>query len=107
MPTVREIIERMPGSFDRDAARGLFAVIQFDIGGEGGGRWHATIRDGALSIDEGTSEAASLTISASAGDYVLIGTGALNEQLAFMTGRITARGDTALAMKLPRIFKRS
>jgi putative sterol carrier protein len=106
MPTVREIFERMPESFDPRAAASVDAVIPVAIKGEGGGCWLARVSRGELTIVEGSSDEASLTISASARDYVLISTGELNEQLAFMTGRITARGDTALAMKLPRIFRR-
>ena len=37
--------------------------------------------------------------------YLDISTGKLNPQLAFMTGRITAKGDLVLAMKMPTIFK--
>lgn len=106
MPTVKELFERMPASFQPQATAGLDVVIQFDITGEGGGKFLVSIKDGALEIVEGAVEHPSLTISASAKDYVDISTGALNEQLAFMTGRITARGDLVLAMKLPRIFKR-
>lgn len=106
MPTAKELFEAMPGSFDRDAAAGVDAVILFDLVGEGGGRWYATIRECELSIEQGSDVAPDLTISASAEDYIAIATGALNEQLAFMTGRITARGNTRLAMKLPKIFPR-
>ena len=106
MPSVRDLFENMPRSFDATAAAGVDAVILFDITGEGGGKWYATIRESAVSIAEGSDVSPDLTISASAKDYVDIVTGALNEQLAFMTGRITARGNTRLAMKLPKIFPR-
>ena len=106
MPTVKEIFEQMPASFQPDAAAGLSAVIQFDITGEGGGTWRAIVEDGALRVVEGAIPYPQLTITASTPDYIAISTGALNEQLAFMTGRIRAKGDLRLAMKLPRIFKR-
>jgi len=106
MAGVKELFERMPESFCREAASGLDVVILFDLSGEGGGQWQAAIKDGELRVSEGTHEAPNLTIRATAEDYYAIGTGALNETLAFMTGRITARGDTRLAMKLPKIFKR-
>jgi putative sterol carrier protein len=107
MTTVRDLFAQMPQSFHAPSAVGINAVIQFKLSGEGGGHWVALLRDGELSVAEGLSESPSLTISASADDYLAIGTGKLNEQLAFMTGRITARGDTLLAMKLPKIFRRS
>jgi putative sterol carrier protein len=106
MTTVHDLFEQMPQSFQPAATAGIDAVIQFAIEGEGGGNWVAVIRNGALSLAEGLSENPSLTIRATAEDYLAIGTGKLNEQLAFMTGRITARGNTLLAMKLPKIFRR-
>ena len=106
MPTVAELFDAMPKSFDPQAAAGVDAVVLFDITGPGGGKFYATIRDRGLSIVLGSGETPDLTISATAQDYIDIASGALNEQLAFMTGRITARGDTRLAMKMPRIFPR-
>jgi putative sterol carrier protein len=106
MPTVKQLFETMPESFDQSAAAQIHAVIQFDVTGDGGGRWYAAIDHGTLRVVEGTVESPSLTITVSAQDYIDVSTGALNEQLAFMTGRLTARGDTALAMRLPKIFKR-
>jgi len=106
MPTVKELFERMPASFQKEAATGLDVAIQFDITGERGGKWYAAIKDGELDVVEGAHESPDLTITVEAQDYIDISTGTLNEQLAFMTGRITARGDTVLAMKLPGIFTR-
>lgn len=107
MTTLPEIFAAMPASFQRDAALDLDVVVQFDITGEGGGQWYAAIHKGELSVVEGSAPAPSITISAKAQDYIDISTGKLNEQLAFMTGRITAKGDLRLAMKLPKIFKRA
>jgi len=106
MPTVKELFEQMPASFDPAAAAGIHALILFNITGQGGAQYCVSIDDGTLSIVEGGHEAPDLTISADANDYIDISSGALNEQLAFMTGRITARGNTLLAMKLPKLFNR-
>jgi len=106
MPTIAELFAKMPESFDADAAAQVSAVILFDLTGEGGGKWFVTITRGELSIVEGSDASPDLVIAVSAKDYIDIATGALNEQLAFMTGRITAKGDTRLAMKLPKIFPR-
>jgi len=106
MTTLKEIFERMPATFQKEAAAGVNGVVQFDVTGEGGGQYYAAIKDGALDVVEGVHESPSLTITVSAKDYIDISDGKLNEQLAFMTGRLRAKGDTLLAMKLPRIFKR-
>ncbi|MBI5501228.1 MAG: SCP2 sterol-binding domain-containing protein [Deltaproteobacteria bacterium] len=106
MTTVREIFDRMPQTFLPEKATGVTAVVQFDITGEGGGQWHADIVNGALAVVEGLHPKPQLTISASAPDYVDISTGKLNGQLAFMTGRLKAKGDLALAMRMQNYFKR-
>lgn len=106
MTTVREIFDGMPQTFLPEKAVGMNAVIQFDIAGEGGGQWHADIVNGALTVVEGLHEKPGVTLSASAQDYLDISTGKLNGQLAFMTGRLKAKGDLGLAMKMQSIFKR-
>lgn len=80
------------------------AVIQFDIRGDGGGQWYAAIVNGDLSVVEGLHPSPQLTLSASAEDYVDVSTGKLNGQLAFMTGKITATGNLALAVRMNSIF---
>ncbi|MBN1771124.1 MAG: SCP2 sterol-binding domain-containing protein [Deltaproteobacteria bacterium] len=105
MTTVRAIFERMPETFVPEKAVGMNAVVQFDITGEGGGLWHAAIVDGVLSVVEGRHPSPQLTLSASAPDYVAISTGKLKGQLAFMTGRLKASGNLALAMKMQAIFR--
>ena len=105
MTTVRAIFERMPQTFLKEKAAGMNAVIQFDITGDGGGRWYAAIANGDLSVVEGLHASPQLTLSASATDYVDISTGKLSGMLAFMTGRLKAQGDLALAMKMQSVFK--
>jgi len=46
MPTVSETFEAMASRFKADRAAGTNAVIQYDISGEGGGTWHAVVKDG-------------------------------------------------------------
>jgi len=105
MTTVRAIFDRMPDTFLKEKAAGMNAVIQFFISGDGGGQWYATITNGDLAVAEGLHPGPQLTISAAAGDYIDISTGKLNDQLAFMTGRVKATGDLALAIKMQSVFK--
>jgi putative sterol carrier protein len=105
MTTVREIFQNMPNTFLPEKAKGVNAVIQFDITGDGGGQWHAVVDDGKLTVLEGLHREPGVTLSASAQDYIDISTGKLNGQLAFMTGRLTAKGKLVLAMKMQSFFK--
>jgi putative sterol carrier protein len=105
MTTVREIFDKMPQTFLPEKAVGVNAVIQFDITGEGGGQWHAALVEGQLTVVEGLHPEPGVTLSATAQDYIDISTGKLNGQLAFMTGRLTAKGKLVLAMKMQSFFK--
>ena len=104
MTTVNEIFEKMPETFIKEKAAGVNAVIQFDITGEGGGQWYAAIENGELTVAEGMHDNANLTLTVGAQDYIDISTGKLNGQMAFMTGKLKAKGDLGLAMKMQAFF---
>jgi len=105
MPTVKEVFDAMPGTFQKDAAAGMNAVYQFDITGEGGGKWYAAIENGELSVVEGEHENPSITLTMADQDYLAMIAGTLNGQMAFMTGKLKIKGDMSLAMKLNSLFK--
>jgi putative sterol carrier protein len=100
----KEAFEQSPGRFNKEAAKGLTAVYQYDLSGEGGGKWYMDINNGVYSVHEGTHPSPNITLSASAKDYLDIVTGRLNGQMAFMTGKLRIAGDLGLALKLPSLF---
>jgi hypothetical protein len=53
---VREVFEKVSKAFDPDAAKGLDAVFQFDITGEGGGLWNVAVKEGACEVKEGKAD---------------------------------------------------
>src|SRR5262245_61480699 len=55
MPTVKETFDAMAGRFRADKASGTSAVIQYDVSGDGGGTWHAVIKDGKCTVNSGTA----------------------------------------------------
>ena len=104
--TVKENFEAMPAAFQKDVAARLNVTYQFDLGGEGGGKWFVQIRDGALHVGEGEQEKPDVVLTAQAKDYVEIAEGRANALLAMATGRFKISGNLGLAMKLQQIFKR-
>jgi len=105
MPTVKELFQNMPASFQKGAAAGMNAVFQFDITGDGGGKWYAAITNGDLSVVEGQHASPNLTVTMAAPDYIEMAAGKLNGMMAFSTGKLKVKGDMLLAMKMPTIFK--
>jgi putative sterol carrier protein len=106
MKSMQQFFDLMPGSFQKDAAKGLTATFQFDLAGEGGGQWYASVKEGELTVASGRHPAPEVTISATASDYAAIAEGRMNQMLAFTMGKLKVSGKLGLAMKLPKIFKR-
>ncbi len=107
MPTVKEIFAEMPNRLNADAAKGLDAVIQFNLSGDGdnAGQYHVIIKDGACQVAQGAHASPKMTMTMAGSDYVDMTTGKLNGQMAFMSGKLKIAGDMGLAMKMQSIFK--
>ena len=104
MPTVKETMELMPTRFKSERAQGVSAVIQYEISGEGGGTWHATIKDGSCTMALGPAQSPTLTLAMSAQDWLDMTAGKLSGQMAFMQGKLKLKGDMGLAMKVGSLF---
>jgi putative sterol carrier protein len=104
MATVKESFEAMPGRFRPDKATGTSAVIQYDIGGDGGGTWNAVIKDGTCTVNQGAAPSPNLTLSIAAQDWLDMLTGKQSGQMLFMSGKLKIKGDMGLAMKLGSMF---
>ena len=104
MPTVKETFDAMAGRFRADKAAGTNAVIQYDVGGDGGGTWHAVIKDGTCTVASGAAQNANLTLSISGQDWLDMLSGKQSGQMLFMSGKLKVKGDMGLAMKLGSMF---
>jgi len=104
LSSVTEVFQRMPEVFSATAAKGLDAVFQFDIQGEGGGAWNVTVRDGACAVDEGTHNDPRVTITMNAENWLALVNRQLNGVQAFMTGKLKVSGDLMLAQRIYEIF---
>jgi len=102
--SVKEIFAKMPEAFHRGAAAGLNVVIQFNIEGGEGGNWCAVIKDQACTVSEGVHDNPTLSLSMTDKDWVALCKGELNAVMAFMSGKLKAKGDILLAQRLPKLF---
>jgi putative sterol carrier protein len=102
--SVREIFTKMPGVFNRGAAAGLNAVIQFNIEGEEGGDWYAIIKDQTCTVSEGVHDSPTLSLRMADKNWIALCKGELNAVFAFMSGKLKAKGDIMLAQRLPKLF---
>jgi putative sterol carrier protein len=104
MPTVQETFAAMSGRFRADKAAGTAATIQYDVSGDGGGTWHAVIKDGACAVNQGPAATPSLTLQIAAQDWLDMLSGKQSGQMLFMSGKLKVKGDMGLAMKLGSMF---
>jgi len=102
---VKEVFDKVPQAFNADAAKGLDAVFQFDITGEGGGNWNVAVKGGSVQVQEGKAGSPTVTLTM-AGDTWL---GMVNKQIngiqAFMSGKLKVSGDMLLAQRIPDLFR--
>jgi len=103
--TIDEYFAQMPAAFQKDLAAGVTATYQFDLSGEGGGKWFVLIRNGELEVGKGEKQSPDVTFLAAARDYVEIAEGRMNSMLALATGKFKIKGHMGLAMKLQKLFK--
>ena len=101
---VKEVFTTMQEVFKPGAAQELDAVFQFDIDGEGGGNWHAVVKDSECHIQEGTHEAPTVTLAMSCETWLSIVNGELSAIEAFAGGQLTVSGDIMLAQKIQELF---
>ncbi|HEX4209716.1 MAG TPA: SCP2 sterol-binding domain-containing protein [Candidatus Binataceae bacterium] len=100
----KEAFDQSPSRFNKEAAKGLNAVYQFDLSGDGGGKWYIAISNDQCEVSEGAHPSPNITLSMAAKDYLDMLAGKLNGQMAFMTGKLRIAGDLGLALKLQSLF---
>ena len=99
--TVREFIESLPARATGGSTGDMNNSYIFDI--EGAGRWLVEVRDGAVKVTEGGTDA-DCTISTSQEVFEKIIAGTQNATTAYMSGKLKVKGDMNAAMKLQKLF---
>jgi putative sterol carrier protein len=84
--------------------KGINAVIQVVLTGEGGGDYYMELAGGEMKTGKGKAASPKMTITQAVADWREINAGRLNAQMAFMSGKIKISGDMSLAMKLGSIM---
>jgi len=102
--TVTNVNEAFEEMVTRAIPPNLEAIVQFDLGGEGGGQWYLDIANSACTAYVGQSDNAKTTISMDAGDFLAMTNGELNAMAAFMQGKIKVSGDMGLVMQLQSLL---
>jgi putative sterol carrier protein len=102
--SVKDYIETLPQRFVPGASKGVNAVFQFELSGDGGTTFHVTVDDGTMKVTDGPASAPNTTIKMASTDYVDMVNGKLNGAMAFMKGKLKVSGNVMLAQKMQTIF---
>ena len=104
MNSVGQYFETLPQRFRAEASKGVDAIFQWEITGEGGREFHAVVKDGTLALASGKHEKPTVTLVVSAEHYLKIVNGEMNGVMAVMTRKMKVNGNVALAKKMQDIF---
>jgi putative sterol carrier protein len=99
-----EYFQTLHMRFRPEAARGLFAIFQFDLWGDEACAYTVMIRDGQMTLTRGLASQAHVVIRMNATDYVKVINGEMSGSGAYLRGAMKIRGSLSLARKLSRIF---
>jgi putative sterol carrier protein len=102
--TVKALFDSLPEQLDRDAARTLDAVYQFDLSGAQGGQYQLFVQNGVCVVKEGIHADPHVTLSMTGDDCVKVLSGQLSGMAMAMSGRLQISGDVGLAMQLKALF---
>lgn len=102
--SIQEVIEVLPKSFRPEKSEGVEAVIQLDYTGDGGGNWVLDIQNQTLNITEGIAENPTLTLTASATDWLKIVNREANPMAMIMQKKVVFTGSMPMAMKFAAMF---
>ncbi|HET8987341.1 MAG TPA: SCP2 sterol-binding domain-containing protein [Humibacillus sp.] len=106
LSVIDSIFEHMPSMFRSDRAGGMHANTHWTITGDGVPHDHWTVRieDGQASSARGHEGDPSVTLSMGAVEFIKLVTKTGNPIMMVMMGKITIRGDMALAANIGNLF---
>ena len=102
--TVLDNLNKKIEAADPAKMKGVSAVYQFDLSGDGGGVFHTVVDDGKATVVEAAHDNPNITITMTAEDFAAMLEGKLNATSAFMAGKLKVKGDMSLAMKLQSLL---
>ena len=102
-----EVFARFPKLFRADRAGATNAVIQWNITDRPDGgvdAYEVVIADGACTVANPPQHDPKLTLTLAPVDFLKVVSGSGNPMMMFMTGKLKAKGDLALAANVANLF---
>ncbi|XP_077201428.1 hydroxysteroid dehydrogenase-like protein 2 [Paroedura picta] len=102
---VVETFKIIKGAINEEVVKSVQGVYQFELSGEEGGTWYIDLKNKGGSTGSGEPPGkVDVIMSMSSSDFVKMFSGKLKPTMAFMSGKLTIKGDMALAIKLEKLM---
>jgi hypothetical protein len=104
---LNEIFRRMPSLFRPERAGNTNTIIHWIITGApdgGSDTYELVIADGACTLSETPKNEPKLAVTVGPVDFLKVVSGNGNPVMMFMTGKLKAKGDLALASNIANLF---
>jgi 3-hydroxy-3-methylglutaryl CoA synthase/NAD(P)-dependent dehydrogenase (short-subunit alcohol dehydrogenase family)/putative sterol carrier protein len=103
--SVQEIFERMPSTFQPEAAAGVEVIFQYNISGAGGGDWYVTVKEDTCQVEAGQHDSPVTTLKMDSADFIDLVEGRLPAMQAYSSGKLKIEGDLMKSQLIQKLFK--
>ena len=103
-PDPATIFKNMLKVFNKEAAKRVDVVFQFDVKGTKGGNWIVEVKNSKCYIQEGTSSNPNCTLTISDDNFVKLFTGEMTSMNAFTSGKLSLDGDIMKSQLIEKLF---
>ncbi|XP_072848108.1 hydroxysteroid dehydrogenase-like protein 2 [Pogona vitticeps] len=102
---VTQTFKIIKGAITEDVVKSTQGLYRFELSGEEGGTWYIDLKNKGGSAGSGDPPGkVDVVMSMSSSDFVKMFSGKLKPTMAFMSGKLTIKGDMALAIKLEKLM---
>lgn len=101
---VKEAMEGMIETYDREAAKAWEGTVQVNINGEQSGTWWIAVKNGEVELQEGKIENPDVTIRMSDQDFLSLANGRIKGSDIFLDERMEVEGDFEILFKFEKTF---
>lgn len=98
-------MDRMKNMINSDLVSQIGGVYLFTLSGKEPGSWTVDLKNGDGGLSESAVDNPDVTMELDSDDFVKMIQGQLNATQAFMSGKLSIKGNMGLAMKLEKLMK--
>lgn len=102
--SIQEAMERTPEAFEPQNAQGVNATIQYNFTGDEAGSWVVKVAGGKCTVEQGQTDATTLTIDAPSDVWLKVLRGELDGATALANDQYSYSGNIAILMQMGRWF---